>query len=159
MSRGDSRVLYVPAGGGESRWVFGDKYTFKADAETTGGAFSLLEAHVPAEAGPPPHVHEHSDEAFYLLEGAVQFTDGEEVHTVEQGGFIFVPRGSVHGFKNLGPEPAKMLAWFTPGGTEGFFKALGVPAVEGAPPPGRAQVLKDAEDAMKIVEKFDSKFV
>ncbi|MEY9847305.1 quercetin 2,3-dioxygenase [Streptacidiphilus sp. MAP5-3] len=159
MSTEDPRVLYVPAGGGASRWVFGDRYTFKADAKDTGGAFSLLEAVVPADAGPPPHIHHHADEAFYVLDGAIEFTDGEEKHVVERGGFVFVPRGSVHGFRNLGPDPVKMLGWFTPGGTEGFFQELGVPAVAGEPAPPDPQRLTDAEDALKILTKYHSQYL
>ena len=159
MSADDPRVLYVPAGQGASRWVFGDRYTFKADAQDTGGSFSLLEALVPADAGPPPHLHEDADEAFYVLEGAVEFTDGEQTRVVERGGFVFVPRGSVHGFRNRGPEPVKMLGWFTPGGNEGFFQELGLPAVEGEPPPPDSQRLVDARDAEKILAKYHSHYL
>jgi mannose-6-phosphate isomerase-like protein (cupin superfamily) len=159
MSTQDKRVLFVPAGQGPGRWVFGDQYTFKADAEATGGSFSLLEATVPPEAGPPPHIHHHTDEAFYLLEGEVDFTDGEHTTRVAEGGFVFVPRGMPHGFRNVGGTQAKLLCWFTPGGTEGFFKELGVPVVDGVPAPEDEQRLIDAADALKILDKYDSTYL
>lgn len=159
MSAQDTRVLFVPAGVGDSRWVFGDRYTFKASAGDTAGSFSLMEALVPPGAGPPPHIHHRTDEAFYLLEGAVEFTDGATTRVVGSGGFIFVPRGSVHGFRNIGPSTAKLLAWFVPGGTEGFFKELGLPACDGMPAPPDVQRLVDADEALKILDRYDSSYL
>ena len=37
------------------------------------------------------------------------------------GGSAFLPRGSVHTFKNVGPEPARMLITTLPSGFETFF--------------------------------------
>jgi quercetin dioxygenase-like cupin family protein len=41
----------------------------KADAETTGGVVSVLEATEPPGFGPPIHVHDDAAEAFYVLQG------------------------------------------------------------------------------------------
>ena len=59
----------------ESRsiWVIGDRYTIKCDGNDTSGAFVLVEAVVPPGNGPPPHIHSREDEAFYILEGELQF--------------------------------------------------------------------------------------
>ncbi|MGA8351569.1 MAG: cupin domain-containing protein, partial [Isosphaeraceae bacterium] len=61
------------AGKGRSIWVVGDRYTIKCSRNDTSGAYALLEAVVPPGAGPPPHIHSREDEAFFVLEGELQF--------------------------------------------------------------------------------------
>jgi hypothetical protein len=51
-----------------------DTYIVIAGAEETEGQFSLFEAIIPPGGGPPPHLHQWEDEAFYVLEGSVAFT-------------------------------------------------------------------------------------
>ena len=64
----------TPTGpGGGSVWLAGELYTSKVVSEDTGGAFALAEAITPPEGGPPPHVHHREDEAFYVLEGELEF--------------------------------------------------------------------------------------
>jgi quercetin dioxygenase-like cupin family protein len=129
-------VSHVPAGGGHSRWVVGDTYTFKATTESTGGGFALLEASIPPGSGPPPHLHTSEDEAFYLLAGELQIAAGPDTFVARAGDFVFVPRGTLHGFINPGVDAAHALILFTPGGFERFFDEIGAPARPGeqAPP-------------------------
>jgi len=50
----------------------------KADAASTGGVVSVLEATEPPGFGPPIHVHRDAAEVFYVLEGEyVMHLDGE----------------------------------------------------------------------------------
>ncbi len=52
----------------------------KATAESTDGAFTLLEATQPPQFGPPMHIHRDAAEAFYVLEGEYRiFIDDQEV--------------------------------------------------------------------------------
>ncbi|MEE9199730.1 MAG: cupin domain-containing protein, partial [Dehalococcoidia bacterium] len=50
--------------------------------------------------------------------------------------FIQVPRGSVFAFSNPGPEPARFLALYSPGGFEKYFEEM-TEVIErhGYPPP------------------------
>lgn len=57
----------LPAGAGERLWIVGDTMTFKATAETAGGALTVIEVEAAPGGGPPPHVHEREDESFYVL--------------------------------------------------------------------------------------------
>jgi quercetin dioxygenase-like cupin family protein len=140
-------VSHVPAGGGRSRWVVGDTYTFKATTESTGGAFALLEASIPPGSGPPPHLHTTEDEAFYLLAGELRIAAGPDTFVAGAGDFVFVPRGTVHAFTNPGVDAARALILLTPAGFERFFDEIGSPARPGeqAPP-------LTAEDLERIVE-------
>ena len=47
--------------------VVGSVYAILAEGEQTGGQYTLVEAFVPPDGGPPPHTHTREDEAFYLL--------------------------------------------------------------------------------------------
>ncbi len=66
-------VNHVPAGAGETVWLLGDLYTIKATSEATGGSYGAWETVAPPGSGPPPHRHQHQDEIFYILEGALEF--------------------------------------------------------------------------------------
>ena len=126
----------VPAGEGERIWITGDTMTLKATAETTGGRLTLLENLTAPGGGPPPHVHTHDDEVFYVLDGTFEIRIGDELHALGPGGFAYVPHGTVHNFRNTASSPSRILVGFTPGGIEGFFRATGRPATDdGLAPP------------------------
>jgi len=44
----------------------------------------------------PPHWHEQTDEAFFVLEGTVRFELDGETTDVQAGGYARVPPGVVH---------------------------------------------------------------
>jgi quercetin dioxygenase-like cupin family protein len=129
-------VVHVPAGEGDTVFLLGDTYTTLLTGAHTGNAFSLLEALVPAGTGPPPHVHHAEDETFVLLEGELEFHAGEGVHRAQPGSVIFVPRGTVHHFANVGDGLARMLFMYSPAGMEAMFPEIGAPGRRGvqAPP-------------------------
>ena len=58
-------------------------------------------------------LHHHSDpELYYFIQGrGAVHLDGEE-HPVEPGSFVYVPGGTPHFVRNLGPETLKLLYVF-----------------------------------------------
>lgn len=144
MEIGQTEVIHVPPGEGESLWVAGFPHTFKAVSEDTNGAYSFIEVSVPPQSGPPPHIHHREDEALYVLEGELEVLDRGRSMRVNAGSFVHIPKGTLHCFKNVGATTARMLALFTPGGFEGFFFEVGQPVIEGenAPPPGPEEIEK-----------------
>ncbi len=122
-----------PAGDGERLWIVGDTMTLKATGETTGGSLVLLENVTAPGGGPPPHLHDREDEFFYVLDGTFEIRIGDAVHALGPGAVAFVPRGTVHNFRNTADTPSRILVGFTPGGLEGFFRAAGRPAVDDGP--------------------------
>lgn len=142
METTDRRGVHVPPGEGKSLWVVGDTYTFKGVSENTGGAFLLFEANIPPQAGPPPHIHHREDEAYYVLEGDIEVLDGDRTFVAGAGSFVFLPRGGLHRFKNVGTQTARMLIMATPAGLDEFFAEVGQPAREGetAPPLGPEEI-------------------
>ena len=113
--------VYVPNKGGVTTWVAGDIYTTKLTGPQTGGQIGLVEGTVPPGGGPAPHVHERTDETFYLVQGELEFRSGDKTFTASGGDVVFLPRGIVHGFHNAGIQPAKLVFIYTPGGAEGLF--------------------------------------
>jgi quercetin dioxygenase-like cupin family protein len=119
-SHGD--LLYRPAGSGAIFLGPGDLYRFLVTGAESGGAYFAMEAFVPPGGGPPPHIHRHEDETFYIVEGRCDFLLGTETVTGGVGDFVNVPRGTVHRFHNSGTTPARMILTFTPAGIERFFE-------------------------------------
>jgi quercetin dioxygenase-like cupin family protein len=114
----------------------GDLFTYLVTgAESRGSYFTLL-AKVQPNAGPPPHVHHLEEEQFYVLEGELTFSVGDQTFQVRAGDFVHIPRDTVHSFKN-GPAPSRLLITFSPAGIEGFFREVGEPVKDpSASPPG-----------------------
>ncbi len=96
----------LAAAEGRSIWVIGDRYTIKCDGNDTSGAFALIEAVVPPGNGPPPHIHSREDEAFYVLEGELQFYLEDSSFAATAGSWVMLARHTLHFFKNIGTKPA-----------------------------------------------------
>src|SRR5205823_11389919 len=69
--------VYVPNKGGVTTWFNGDIYSTRLTGQQTGGQIGLVEATVPPGGGPAPHVHERTDETFYVVNGEPEFLDGD----------------------------------------------------------------------------------
>ena len=95
--------------------------TLKISGRENGDAFEVIEYGGPA--APPPHIHREHEEGFYILEGAFTFTLRENQFDAPAGSFVFVPKGTRHGFKPT--EGARALLIIVPAGLEGFFRELG----------------------------------
>jgi mannose-6-phosphate isomerase-like protein (cupin superfamily) len=106
--------LVVGTGQGEALDVFGAGLVVKADPARFGGL--VAEHLVPPGYMVPPHTHDRDDELFFMLEGALTLLgpSGEE-RRIGLGDTAVLPRGSVHGFRNDGPMPARCLVLVTPG--------------------------------------------
>ena len=145
--------------GGRSIWLLGMLVTFKAVSEETGGEFSLYELTVPPQLGALPHIHHAETEAFYVLDGEVEFLKGEHTVRAGVGEFVFIPKGVVHGFTNAGQEPARCLGIVTPGGlAEKLLTGLGEPAKAETLPP-LPEGPPDVEKIAQIVSKYDTEMV
>ena len=99
---------------------------FVATGTATRGDFGLYRWEMPATTGGASgHFHRTFSESFYVLNGSPSFFDGESWTQAQPGFFMYVPRGSIHGFRNDSPTPAAFLILFSPGiAREGYFEAL-----------------------------------
>ncbi len=107
---------------------------------TTQGTFALGEFRGGEGPWTVPHVHEHLEESFYVLEGTFTFTCGEEEIEATPGAFLIVPRGMPH-LMRAGPGGGAFLTLWTPGGLEEMFLELGrLPAGSITNPQVRAEI-------------------
>jgi quercetin dioxygenase-like cupin family protein len=107
---------------GRSYWGPGDLYTFLVTGEECRGAYFSMLAVVPPQGGPPPHIHLHEDETFYVLDGTPTFRLGDDQIVGGPGDFVNIPKGVLHCFRNLSDTPVRMILTFTPAGIEKFFE-------------------------------------
>ena len=131
MSSPGQGPVHVPADGGESVFLVGDTYTTLLSGTQTGGVFTLLEALVLPEAGPPPHAHHGEEETFFLLDGRMDFTVAGETYHAHPGATIYVPRDVSHSYRNVGEGAAKMLFMYSPAGMDSMFPEIGRPGRRG----------------------------
>jgi quercetin dioxygenase-like cupin family protein len=136
MQKTRRSVTHVPPDEGKSVWMVGtDLITFKAASEDTDGAFALFDTVILPQGGPPLHIHHREDESFYVLRGQIEVFDDERTIRATTGSFVHIPKGTVHGFKNVGKEPARMLVLVTPAGLDKFFEEMGETGTDVSSPP------------------------
>jgi quercetin dioxygenase-like cupin family protein len=123
----------VPEGEGRSFWgPGGDKYEFLVTGKQSGNTTFILHCDVPAGGGPPPHIHNNESESYYVDEGDLVFTLGDQTIHAKAGDLVHIPKGTVHTFTNKGTQNAKMLTVFAPSGMEGWFEEVLVPVKDKA---------------------------
>lgn len=69
-----------------------------------------------------PHVHDDHVDSFYVVDGEVSFTRGEDTVTARPGDFFAAPPGTRHGFRSAGGRPARVLNVHAPDG--GFADSI-----------------------------------
>ena len=104
----------------------GVQVDYLATGASTDGEFGLYRwTFGPEQGGPGPHFHRTISESFFILTGTVQLFNGEEWVNATSSDWLYVPKGGIHGFRNVVGEPASMLLMFTPGAPrEGYFEGL-----------------------------------
>ena len=117
VAPGDGRFIAVGSAG--------TGVSVKASATETGGLYSVWEGRVPpGTVGAGPHYHHERDEFFYVLEGELVLRIGDETHRARAGTFAFVPRETVHGFRNESSASATILVVHHPAGFEQFLEEM-----------------------------------
>jgi mannose-6-phosphate isomerase-like protein (cupin superfamily) len=153
-----TKPVFMPTGTAPAVWGPGDLYSLLATGKETNNAFFQFEAIVPEGSGPPPHVHSREDESFYIVSGRLEILLGDKIYQAKRGDFVYIPRGTIHRFKNVGRETAVQLVTFVPAGMERFFREV-FPEVKdrnAAPPPVTEDLIKRMNEA---APKYGLEFV
>jgi quercetin dioxygenase-like cupin family protein len=72
---------------------------------------------------PPPHIHTNCEEAFYVLDGEIEFFLGADTVIGRPGSFVLVPGGVSHTFGNAAPVPSRLLIIHAPA-MDAYFEEL-----------------------------------
>ncbi|KPA21804.1 DNA-binding transcriptional repressor PuuR [Shimia sp. SK013] len=101
--------------------------------DDTGGAQEIFEDIVHPGIGPGRHIHHDQDETFFFLEGDFVVEIDGVLHEMSPGDVAFIPRGTVHAFKNVGATKGRLRYVFTPAlKMETMFRAFHAAAQTGA---------------------------
>ena len=125
----------ISAAEAPSYWHVGGLWSVLVDGESSGGSYSLIEQLMPPGPQAPPHLHEGEDEVFYILDGEAEFLLGDRTECAGRGALVFIPRGTVHGFRVTGDGPCRALNLYTPAGFERTLPAFGQPTDTRTLPP------------------------
>ena len=99
----------------QSFWYSGWLLTFLATGQDTQGQFALQEQVGRKGNVPPPHIHYREDEVFYVQEGEMTFSIGDQTIKATPGTMVFAPRDVVHSF-TIDSEQVRILVMNTPAG-------------------------------------------
>jgi quercetin dioxygenase-like cupin family protein len=141
-----------------SVWYNGGLLTFLATGEETHGQFALIEAVTRRGNVPPPHIHHREEETFYVLEGEMTFSVGDQTIKAMPGTMVSTPRDVVHSFV-IDSEQLRMLILLTPAGLEGWFKEFSVPAPAMALPPQVEVPYSDIQRMLEVGLRYGIEFV
>jgi quercetin dioxygenase-like cupin family protein len=113
---------------------------YLVDGTATGG-LGVFELTLPPGANvPPPHSHRDNEEFFYVVEGSVTYSVDSETRELQPGEWMSTPRGSVHGFRNVGSQTARALVVLTPDIGAAYFREVAAVVNVGGPPDRAALV-------------------
>jgi mannose-6-phosphate isomerase-like protein (cupin superfamily) len=114
----NAKPIVVPPGQGHR---IGNVEFLARTADTPRFTFGIIE--IVAGRVLEAHVHQDEDDAFYIIEGEMTFTFGNEEVAAPPGTFVLVPPGVEHGFRNDGADPVRMFNIHAPAG---FDRRIGL---------------------------------
>jgi quercetin dioxygenase-like cupin family protein len=117
--------VFLPPGAGERHDAGTADIVIKATGEDSGGSFFMAESVIQAGfPGPPLHRHSALHDMFYVLEGTLTLTVGDQQLDAGPGTFVCVPPGTAHTFANRSDAPTRLLNFNTPSGWEHYMRDL-----------------------------------
>jgi mannose-6-phosphate isomerase-like protein (cupin superfamily) len=133
---------------GDSVSLRGTEVTFKVRGDQAQGA-SLTEWLAAPGFDTGLHIHERLEETWYVLDGELEFRDGEETYGASAGACVFVPPRVPHAFANRTEAPTKFLLITSPSGFDRYFVELADILARSGPP--------DSEAIAALRGKYDTK--
>jgi mannose-6-phosphate isomerase-like protein (cupin superfamily) len=130
--------------------------TFKTTAVDNGNAYTLCETIEPPDSGAGLHRHPSYDETHIICEGHFDCQLGERMLKVGPGDMMFVPKGTPHSVKSIGPETGRELIISSPGGIfDAFIDEIVTSVINGGSPSKPGQ----ATDFRAIAAKYGIEFL
>lgn len=105
----------------------------------------------PSVAGARQHLHNGHDETFYVVQGTYQFGVGDDTLVLSEGGFVSVPAGTPHSFRNVGESTGRLVGTFNSSNFANYFRELAeIIRTTGGPP--------DKDEWSELYARYDSRF-
>ena len=123
---------------GEAIWMLDAQDTIKADAERTGGGFSVVEFLDFEGSSVPLHVNDRWGTGFYVLEGEYSFVIADEMVAASVGWWVYVPPGTPHAWRCDSPG-GQLLNVTVPRWLRGFYRRAGESVPERTRLPARSE--------------------
>ena len=123
-------VVMREPGTGRGTWAMGSLFEHLLEGDQSDGALGVAVVTQPPGIATPLHRHTREAEAFYLLEGRLDYRAGETDFELYAGCFIYLPVGVPHAFRIRGDSPARILALTAPAGLLALYDEVGIPATE-----------------------------
>jgi quercetin dioxygenase-like cupin family protein len=125
-----THVVMREPGTGRGTWAMSSLFEHLLESPPGSDRLGVALVTQPPGVATPLHRHTHEAEAFYLLDGRMDYRAGEEDYELYAGCFMYLPAGLPHAFRIRGDEPARFLAMVEPGGLLGLYDEVGIPATE-----------------------------
>lgn len=93
----------------------------KISGNSTENRYSQLELIEYPQYNTPLHLHESSDEIFFVIEGTLTVHLDGKTTEVTEGSIIRIPAGSPHAQGNFTDTDVRLLITLSPAGFENFF--------------------------------------
>lgn len=146
--------LILTPGSGDSLNLGIGAAIIKIYGASTQNEFAQLELIEYPDYDTPLHMHEASDELFYVIEGTLTVFINGEIKELQQGSILLVPRGTPHAQGNFTDKVVRTLITLSPSGFEHFFVERA--AIVKKHPPGTKEY---TIEMMKLGKTFDIKIL
>jgi quercetin dioxygenase-like cupin family protein len=135
-------VVMREPGTGRGTWAMNSLFEHLLESPPGTGRLGVALVTQSPGVATPLHRHTRESEAFYVLDGRIDYRAGEEDYQLYPGCFIYLPAGVPHAFRIRGDEPARFLAMVDPGGLLHLYDEVGIPATELRLPGADGQALE-----------------
>jgi quercetin dioxygenase-like cupin family protein len=130
MTAPTATAVVHQAGTGPGTWSMSSLFEHLVGADATDGRLGMSLVIQPPGIATPLHRHTREAEALFVLEGHIDYRAGDDLVSLVEGSFLYLPQGLPHAFRIRGTSPARFLALTVPGGLMGLYDEVGVPATE-----------------------------
>jgi quercetin dioxygenase-like cupin family protein len=128
-------VLRAAGEGEQLHGAAGVTYLVRLSGADTAGELAVVDCVlVPGAVGAAPHTHHGHVETFQVVGGEVTFTVGSDDLVVGDDGWVSVPRGVRHAFRNESDADVLLRCVLTPAGYEDYFREVAELVATGVEP-------------------------
>lgn len=121
---GEPRAYFLRAGEGPRHNLFGQVTWQLMTGAESGGALGLSVTEGPRGEPLPVHLHRHTHEGIYCLEGRLRVVVGGEEHLLTRGDFVSIPAGAPHTCALEG-HLTRYASMYGPAGPERLYELAG----------------------------------